>query len=64
MVWSLWFAFSIVSAVVAVRNRKRELLQDFRRLAAGDKQRPAFDAPQPWSPEWEPPKAASTPPAA
>jgi hypothetical protein len=60
--WSLWFVFSILSALVAVKHRRRELLEDFRSLAAGDKKHTALDALQPWSPRWKP--AVSTPPAA
>jgi ABC-type transport system involved in cytochrome c biogenesis permease component len=64
MLWSLWFVFSVVSALLAVKHRKSELLHDFRRLAAGDKQRTAFDALQPWLPGWKSDEAASAPPAA
>jgi len=60
--WSLWFVFSILSALLAVKHRRRELLEDFRRLAAGDKKHTAFDALQPWSPGWK--AAVFTRPAA
>jgi hypothetical protein len=63
-IWLIWFAFSVISAGMAGIKHENQLRNDFRRLAAGDEPRPGSEACQPWSPEYETPKAASTPPAA
>ena len=50
--WMAWVAIGFISTEAAVRHRRPELLQDLRRLAAGDKRRTAFDAFMPWVPGW------------
>ena len=56
--WSAWVALSLVSTSAAVRHRRPEVLRDFRRLAAGDKKRTAFDAFLPWVPGWRSDRSA------
>ena len=55
--WTVWLTLSIVNSHVAVVHRKKELLQNFRRLAVGDEPTKAMEPFQPWSPEWELPPA-------